>query len=225
MEEVTLKKLILFFTLGILSPLSAQAESTGAIVDIDVHASTLGLGAGFAYPISENTAARLNLNKYTYTNQTTSDNVKYDASVKLESIGLLADWHLFSGVTHLTGGVIYNNNEISMTATPVGSTYTFNGVAYTSSTVGTATATVTFDKVAPYLGFGWSGRASKTGFSFKSDIGVMFQGSPKAKLTATGAAGNSALAADLAAAEKKMNTDLESFKIWPVISVGLGYAF
>ena len=220
-----MKIIFLFFTLGLLLPLSAQAESTGATVDIDVHASTLGLGAGFAIPISENTAARLNLNKYTYTNQTTSDNVKYDASVKLESIGLLADWHLFSGVTHLTGGIIYNNNEISMTATPSGANYIFNGQSYNPSLVGTATATVTFNKVAPYLGIGWSGRASKTGFSFKSDIGVMYQGSPKAKLTATGAAANPALAADLAAAERTMNADLESFKIWPVISVGLGYAF
>ena len=93
-----MKKIVLLFTLVLLLPLSAQAESAGATVDIDVHASTLGLGAGFAVPISENTAARLNLNKYTYISQTTSDSIKYDASVKLESIGLLADWHLFSGV-------------------------------------------------------------------------------------------------------------------------------
>ena len=219
-----MKKIILLFTLGFFLPLSAQAQSTGATVDIDVHASTLGLGAGFSVPYTENISARLNLNKYSYTYQTTSDNVKYDASLKLESIGLLADWHLFSGVTHLTGGVIFNNNEIGMTATPVG-IYIFNGMNYTPLEVGTATATVTFDKVAPYLGIGWSGRASKTGFSFKSDIGVMYQGSPKAKLTATGAAGNPALAADLAAAEKKMNADLAGYNIWPVMSVGIGYAF
>lgn len=219
-----MKKIILLFTLGFFLPLSAQAQSTGATVDIDVHASTLGLGAGFSVPYTENISARLNLNKYSYTYQTTSDNVKYDASLKLENIGLLADWHLFSGVTHLTGGVIFNNNEISMIATPVGN-YIFNGMSYTPLQVGTATATVTFDKVAPYLGIGWSGRASKTGFSFKSDIGVMYQGSPKAKLTATGAAGDPALAADLAAAEKKMNADLAGYNIWPVISVGIGYAF
>ena len=219
-----MKKIILLFTLGFFLPLSAQAQSTGATVDIDVHASTLGVGAGFSVPYTENISARLNLNKYSYTYQTTSDNVKYDASLKLESIGLLADWHLFSGVTHLTGGVIFNNNEIGMTATPVG-IYIFNGMNYTPLEVGTATATVTFDKVAPYLGIGWSGRASKTGFSFKSDIGVMYQGSPKAKLTATGAAGNPALAADLAAAEKKMNADLAGYNIWPVMSVGIGYAF
>lgn len=220
-----MKKIHFLFTLVLFLPLLSQAESSGAKVDIDIHASTLGLGAGFAIPVTDNIAGRVNLNKYTYTTNFTSDNVNYDASLKLESIGLLADWHLFNGVTHLTGGAIYNNNEFNMTATPVGSTYTFNGTAYPSSTVGTATATVTFEKIAPYLGFGWSGRASKTGFSFKSDIGVLFQGSPKAKLTATGAAGSPALAADLTAAERKMNTDLAGFNIWPVISIGLGYAF
>ena len=219
-----MKKIIYLYALCLTMPFSTYAETTGAKVDIDVHGSTLGLGAGFAIPLSENIAGRVNLNKYTYSTNFTSDSVNYDASLKLESIGLLADWHLFSGVMHLTGGAIYNNNELSMTATPVGN-YVFNGVSYTSSQVGTATATVTFNKVAPYLGIGWSGRASKTGFSFKSDIGVMYQGSPKAKLTATGAAGSSQLAADLAAAENKMNTDLESYKFWPVISVGVGYAF
>lgn len=221
-----MKKIICLCALCLTMPFNAQAESAGAKVDIDIHASTLGLGAGFAIPISENFAGRVTLNKYTYTYQNTSENVDYNASLKLENIGLLADWHVFNGVTHLTGGVIYNNNEISMTATPSpGSTYTYNGNSYSASLVGSATATVTFNKVAPYLGIGWSGRASKTGFSFKSDLGVMFQGAPKAKLTATGAAAGSALAADLAAEETKMNNSLSSFTMWPVISVGLGYAF
>jgi len=219
-----MKKINYLFALFLAVPFSALADSAGAKVDIDVHASTLGLGAGFAIPISDNFAGRVNLNKYTYTTSFTSDSINYDASIKLESIGLLADWHLFSGVTHLTAGAIYNNNEFNMTATPVGN-YVFNGVSYPASTVGTASASVTFNKVAPYLGLGWSGRASKTGFSFKSDIGVMYQGSPKAKLTATNPLGNAQLAADVAAAEAKMNTDLESYKLWPVISVGLGYAF
>lgn len=219
-----MKKFILIVSI-IALPFTVLAKSSYAGVDIDVHASTLGLGAGFAVPISDNFAGRVNLNKYTYATSFTSDNVKYDGSLKLESIGLLADWHLFSGVTHLTGGLIYNNNEFGMTATPVGDKYTFNGVQYDPAVVGTATATVTFNKVAPYLGIGWSGRASKSGFSFKSDIGVMYQDSPKAKLTATGAAASPLLAADLAAAERKMNAELEGYKIWPVISVGLGYAF
>lgn len=220
-----MKKFILLGALYVAIPLSAQAESSSARADIGVHASTLGLGASFAMPVTENISGRLSLSKYDYKYQTIDDQVKYDATLKLESVAALADWHLFSGVTHLTAGLIYNNNGINMTATPNGGSYTINGVSYTAAQVGTLNAAINFNKVAPYLGFGWSGRASKTGFSFKSDIGVMFQGSPKSTLTATGAAANPALAGNVAAAQAKLDADMQSYKFYPVISVGLAYAF
>ena len=221
-----MKKNIVLVSFCLFFPLANVIAADGAKVDIDVHASTLGYGAGFAIPVTENISGRLNINKYSYNYDNTSESVDYKASLKLETIGALVDWHIFSGVTHLTAGAYINNNEISMTATPsAGSKYTYNGVTYDASVVGSASATVTFNKVAPYLGIGWSGRASKTGFSFKSDLGVMYHGAPKAKLSATGAAGSSQLAADLAAEETKMNNSLSSFNWWPVISVGMGYAF
>jgi hypothetical protein len=217
-----MKKIILLGALCIAMSVSAQAKSSDAIVDIDVHASTLGYGAGIAIPLSENFAARLSLSKANFTFNTTSDQIKYDATLKLESIAALADWHPFSGVTHLTAGLIYNNNSFDMTAIPTsGSVYTIEGNPYTLTSLN---ANIAFNKIAPYLGFGWSGRASKTGFSFKSDIGIMFQGSPKSTLSATGP-GASAAAADLAAAQAKLDKDMENFKLYPVISFGLAYAF
>ena len=216
-----MKKFILIGSL-IALPLTALAESSDATVDISVHASTLGFGAGFSIPVTENLSGRISLSKYNYTSQGTFDNIKYDATLKLENIAALADWHLFSGVTHLTAGMIYNNNGFSMVGIPVSdNTYTINGRTYVLTSLN---AEISFKKYVPYLGFGWSGRASKTGFSFKSDIGVMYQDSPKSSLTATGSAAP-LLAADLAAAQKKLDEDLSGFKIYPVISIGLGYAF
>lgn len=186
-----MKRLILLGALCVAIPHSAQADSSSASVAFDVHASTLGFGVGFAIPVTENISGRLSLSKYNYAFQNTSDQIKFDSTLKLESVAALADWHLFSGYTHLTAGLIYNNNSFDMNATPTGGSYTINGHTYTTSEVGTLNANVTFNKVAPYLGFGWSGRAGKTGFSFKSDIGVMFQGSPKSSMTASGAAAGS----------------------------------
>lgn len=219
-----MKKAILCLTLCLAIPFSTQAYSANATVDIDVHASTLGLGAGFSMPISESLAGRVNFNKYNYAYQTTSDQINYDSTLKLESIAALADWHLFNGVTHLTGGFIYNNNGFTMNAVPTGSTFTINGTAYSTALISSLTADISFNKFVPYLGFGWSGRASKTGFSFKSDIGIMFQGSPKTTLTATGS-GASAAATDLAASEAQLNKDMSGFDKYLVISLGMGYAF
>lgn len=220
-----MKIFILLGALCFAMPLSAQAESAKAHAAIDVHASSLGFGVGFAIPVTENVSGRLSLSKYNYSFQTTSDQIKFDSTWKLESAAALADWHLFSGLTHLTAGLIYNNNSFDMNATPTGGSYTINGQTYTTSEVGTLNANITFNKISPYLGFGWSGRASKTGFSFKSDIGVMFQGSPKSSMTASGAAAGSQLAADVAAAQTKLDADLDKFKLYPVISVGVAYAF
>jgi hypothetical protein len=220
-----MKRFLLLGALCFAIPLSAQAESSSAHADIDVHASTLGFGVGFAVPVTENVSGRLSLSKYNYSFQNTSDQIKYDSTLKLESVAALADWHVFSGYTHLTAGLIYNNNGFDMNGTPVGGNYTINGNTYNASQVGTLNANVTFNKIAPYLGLGWSGRASKTGFSFKSDIGVMFQGAPKATLSASNPTNNAALAADVAAQQAKLDADMENYKLYPVISVGVGYAF
>lgn len=220
-----MKKLILLSALSLAAPLNALAASSSARADIDVHASTLGLGVGIATPLSDSVAGRLSFSQYSRTSQTTSDSINYDTNLKLSNIAALADWHALNGYFHLSAGLVYNNNELEMIATPVGGSYTINGKTYTSGQVGSMGTLVTFNKLAPYLGIGWSGRANKTGFSFKSDIGVLFQGSPKSTLSATGAAADPALAADVAAAQTKLDTELESYKYYPVISVGLAYAF
>lgn len=215
-----MKKFILAGIFSAAIPL--QASAADAMVDIDVHASTLGMGAGFAIPVSENTAARLSLNKFNYTYSTTSDNINYSSTLKLESLAALFDWHVFSGITHLTAGMIYNNNSFDMVGIPgTGSIYNINGSPYTLTSLN---ANITFNKVVPYLGFGWGGRPSKTGFSFKTDFGVMFQGAPQATLSVTGT-GASAAANDVAIAQARLNEDMKSFSIYPVISLGMGYAF
>ena len=121
-------------------------------------------------------------------------------------------------MTHLTAG-LGNNNKVDLTSHSV--SYTINGNVHI---LGTMNSTEwTFNKVAPYLGFGWSGQAKNSGFSFKSDFGVLFQGKPKATLTTTGASAPSG--ADLAKAQSDLDDSLKNFKYYPVISFGIGYAF
>ena len=203
-----MKKLILIGALCVAFPLGAQAGSSR--VSVDVHASTLGAGIGLAMPVTENLSARLSLSRFNYASQITTSTAKHDYDVKLLNLAALADWHVFNGITHLTGGVIYNNNQFDVVSTPTALVGT-----------GTVLTTVTFNKIAPYLGFGWSGRASKTGFTFRSDIGVMFQGAGTSAVTTTG----SAQALDKDAVKKDIDAELAKYKIYPVISVGIAYAF
>ncbi len=195
-----------------LAALAVSAQAGNAVADVDVHASTLGAGLGVAFPVGDSVAARVGFNQFNLNFNTTTTSatstINYTGHLKLSTIELLADWHPFNGLTHLTAGVMLNNNKLDATGVD-------------QVTGGTVNSTVAFRKVAPYLGFGWSGRASKTGWSFKSDIGVLFQGAPNAALTSN----NPTLNANLPAEQAVLNDKLKNFKYYPVVSIGIGYAF
>ena len=208
--------LLSLFVLSLIG-FSVSAEAKTAIADIDAHVSTLGIGMDLSSAVTDTIDARIGFSQFKKSfNQSTSSNggqANYSGNLKLSSVDLLADWHLFNGVTHLTTGAMYNGNKLEMNA--VG-TYVINGTSYNTP----LTTTVAFNKFAPYLGFGWSGRARNTGWSFKSDFGILFQGAPKTTITAPGVS-----AADIASEEKTINDSLKNFKYYPVISIGIGYAF
>ncbi len=183
--------------------------------EIDARLSTLGYGLGMAFQTTDSVVTRVGFNQFNKTYTKTSGSVNYSGDLKLSSADLLADWHLFGGITHLTAGLLYNNNKVDLTS--VGS-YSINGNSYT----GTLNSTVTFRKVSPYLGFGWSGQAKNKGFSFNSDIGILFQGKPTSTVSSTDPTVTSA---DLATAQSDLDDSLKNFRYYPVISIGIAYAF
>ena len=133
------------------------------------------------FQVSDSVVARVGFNQFNKNFSTSSGSVNYDGKLKLSSLDALLDWHLFGGATHLTVGIMSNDNKFNLTGTPAGKwIYTFNGQTYTCCGSWHAESVkLTFNSAAPYLGFGWNSQPKNKGLSFKSDIGVMFQGSPK----------------------------------------------
>lgn len=221
----TLKMSLL--VVGFLSSVGMTSAYASSLSDVSVglQVGTLGGGVVAAIPLTKDVAARIGVNGYNYSYNTTSDSVAYNGSLKLQNAEFLADWHPWSGSFRLTGGVLYNNNKFNLTGTPAGGNYTFNGNVYTAAQVGAVNANVDFNKVAPYIGFGWGDNSQTEGLHFTSDIGVAYQGSPKATITATGAASSPQLASAVNAAQAKLQSDLNNFKFYPVIEMGLVYRF
>jgi hypothetical protein len=209
-----MKKYLFAVLVGTLSA-SAFAADNKASADVNVQISTLGYGLGIAFPMSDSIDGRLGFNQFNKSLNKTSGGVNYTGDLKLSSFDALADWHLFNGVTHLTAGLMYNNNKLVLNSN------SSNGFPTGDS----LSATVDFNKVAPYLGFGWSGQAKKTGFSFKSDFGVLFQGTPKSTVTCTNPTANATVTTDCNTAQTTLSNDLKNFRYYPVISLGIGYAF
>ncbi|OFZ67441.1 MAG: hypothetical protein A2V79_03975 [Betaproteobacteria bacterium RBG_16_56_24] len=184
----------------------------------------MGYGAEFNLGKSDSFSARIGLNAYTYKRNANSSTVNYDFKLQLQTASVLADWYPFEGSFRTSGGILYNNNKVSLGGNPTGGNYIINGVTYTSAQIGSLQATMTFNKAAPYLGIGWGNPVAKNkGWGMVSDFGVMFQGKPKIDLTVTCATTCPQLATDAAAENAKLQEDLSKFQFWPVISFGISY--
>jgi hypothetical protein len=201
--------------------------STTAFADVGVNVKvgTLGLGAEVSNSFTDKFSVGVGFNTFSITKSQTAKDVDYDAKLKLQSISLLASYHPFAGVFRLTAGLLADDNKLTMTGKPNSSgNFTLNGNTYTASEVGTLNAKLTFNSAAPYFGIGWGNRPNSH-WGATADIGVLYQGSPKLALNATGAAANPSLASDIEQERAKEESDLSNFKWWPVISLGAYYHF
>ena len=212
--------------LAIAAVVPAYAAGLGG-ASVGLSAGTLGYGPQAGVTLVPNKFdARLTFGYLSYSYNTTSSNVAYAGHLKLQNVGLLGDWHPFAGSFRLTGGLFYNDNQFNLAGQPSGGgTYTFNGNTYTAAEAGSVDANVSFNSLAPYIGFGWGDGGAGAGLHFTSDFGVMYQGSPNATITATNPTNNAQLASDVAAAQAQLQSDLSSFQWYPVVQVGLDYRF
>jgi hypothetical protein len=198
-----------------------------------VNGGTTGFGLGVSGKMSEGLGGRLGFDTWKKTITQSNSDGNYNGDLKLQTVSLLGDWYPFEGAFRTTFGLVANGNKITLTATPsAGAQYTFNGQSHLASEVGSYAGEVKFNSTAPYLGIGWGNPVAKAKtWGFVSDIGVLFQGSPKVTSTVTcsqAAITNgvcSTLQKDVADGATKLESDLKNYKYWPVISIGVSYHF
>lgn len=204
-------------------PAYAQVGLSGSI-------GTTGLGLHLNLPVSNQLGARIGVNGLNYSDDVRTTNVEYDARLKLRTLEALLDYYPMAGSFRVTGGVVYNDSRLTGTGTPrAGGSYRFNGTTYPAATAGELEARVDFRKFAPYLGIGFGKAPKESGWSFSADLGVLFQGSPDTTLRSRGCTAPAplctALAADLEAERREFEDDVEDYKAFPVLRVGVSYAF
>ncbi|OGT15163.1 MAG: hypothetical protein A3J49_08590 [Gallionellales bacterium RIFCSPHIGHO2_02_FULL_57_16] len=170
---------------------------------------------------SDSITGRVGFNTFTYKYNGNSGTTNYDFKLQLQTVSALADWYPFSGGFRTSAGLLYNNNKLTLKALPNVTAYTVGGTTYPTG-ISSVEATIAFNKIAPYLGIGWGNPVAKDkGWGMVSDFGVMFQGSPKTNLVVT--CTTCPTANEIAAENAKLQSDLSSFKFWPVVSVGVSY--
>lgn len=203
-----------------------EAEGKGG-TSLTGKIGTLGYGAELNLSISDSVNARFGINGGNYKYNAYAGSSNYDFKLQLQSVSALADWHPYENGFRTSAGLLYNNTKD--TFVPAGSSFMLGGTSY--STIGAGPnvlssfqGTMTFNSVAPYLGIGWGNAVtSDKGWGLETDIGVLFQGSPKIDLVATCATTCNTLQADAEAENAKLQNDLNKYKWWPVVSIGISY--
>jgi hypothetical protein len=214
---------VFFFTLVISSAGYGQGTSVG------VKAGTLGAGLEIERALGDSFGARVGVNYFTYDYSGTEDDVSYNFDLNLQTVSLLLDWHPFKGTFRLSGGLMINGNDIDSTADLVPTeSYNIGDSTFTAADLGTLTGKFDFNNVAPYLGLGWNTSfGSDRRWAFLCDLGVLFQGSPNVDLTSTGGiqSNNPFFLSELAKEEQNLQDDLDEYKYYPVVAIGLSYVF
>ena len=201
------------------------AQSAFADLGFEVRGSTLGLGAEVNYGYSPHWSVGVGYNGFTYSTDTDAGNINYDVDLELSSVSVLGNYHPWGGIFRFTGGVLINNNELSMTGTPSGGTFDIGDQTYTAANVGQLNGLVSFHNWAPYLGVGW-GKQYGSRFGLSADLGVAYQGSAAVDLSATGPiAGDPAFQNDLRREEQQTEDDLSVYKYYPVLGLGVYFRF
>lgn len=203
---------------------AAQAQSLTA------RAGSNGLGAEIGVGLGSMFGVRANLLGGSLSRDETRSSVRYEGTLKLSNGSLLMDVHPFAGSFRLSAGAVFNSNRLDANGRADGGTIDINGVSYPADAVGTLQAGVRWDRTNPYLGLGWGASPQASpGFFFSADLGAFYM-RPTATLTGTcgpalPTAACTQLQSDIRAEEQQFRDDVNKYKLYPVLSIGVGYRF
>ena len=217
-----LKKITVFIAILLIIPAAGFASNNSFGVKI----STLGGGLETEMSFSDSFGGRIGVNYLTSDYTATIDNIEYNFELNLMSASALLDWYPFKGSFRISGGVLYNDNYLDADAKSA-NTYEVGGTLYTNTEVGNLKGKIDFNDITPYFGIGWHiplGKGKR--FGFLADLGVVYQGTPQADLTADGSKANDATFRNrLEDEEEELQSKLDGYEYYPVIGIGLSYRF
>jgi len=206
------------------------AASNANAVDFAVGAQggTPGIGLSATIGITKKLNARGVVNYFQYDFDENEDGINYELDLDLNSFGALIDWHPLAGSFRISGGIFANGNDISGTGRgEPGSSVEFGDIIVDADDLGTVNTSIDFNSVAPYLGIGWGNAVGDGRWAFMLDIGVFLQGEPDATINTPEVDPSIAaiVESERANAEAELQDEIDSFDIFPYLSLGFAFKF
>jgi hypothetical protein len=192
----------------------------GDRLGIGVKAGTLGLGVDLTGRVNNWFAVRGSINAIDVSRSYNDTDIDYDADLTLGAFGVLLDFHPLRGNFRLTAGLMKNRNQVDLRARPTND-IDIGVTTYMPAQVGTLRGKIEFKDTAPYFGIGYGDAAKGPGrIKFLLDAGVMQQGSGKVSLRASS---GQVAQSDLRQEESDIEDDISSYKLWPVLAMGVSF--
>lgn len=231
--------ILLSATTPLMAATLAERIGTGSAFG-GLHAGTLGPGVHVGYDFSRDIAIRGFYNYFNLDFDKEKAGNEYEGKMKLRSLGLVADWHPFWGAFRISGGAILNGNRLS--ASTEGMDLGIGLGEYDTE----LDLRMDFERLAPYLGIGWTTGRDRGGLSFNADIGAILRSTPRvsatgraegcdfsistggdAEVDCSGVAGVLAgeLSGNLEREHRELRDDLDKLRVYPVLSLGVSYRF
>lgn len=220
---------ILVALLVLLAPVGPVAAQN---VGFALRAGTLGPGADLSFSVGEKLNMRAGAAYFSTTVSETIDeedvSLALDGDATIGALSLLADFHPFRNSFRLTGGVRLNlfegqANGRSLEPLCLGDEDQAGNCLdkeFSAEKVGTFGATVSYENpIQPYAGIGFGNLArGNSRVTMMLDLGVIYAGTPKLELEATGL-----LTPTATQNEAVLNEGIKSFVLYPVFSIGIGF--
>ena len=213
---------------------------------IDWHTGLGGVGFDLATPLAGRFNLRAGFDSFSYSTAFQEQGANIAAKLQMRSGHASLDWFPFGGRFRLSPELVFaNNNQIRATAIiPSGSIITLNGYNYVSSSTDPlhGSGSISFRRVSPgfTLGFGNMIPRTKTHFSFPVEAGFYYVAQPKLTVDFGGSAcdpnyppsigcysanQDPGFQSNLDAFIARNNHNLSYASFFPVLSLGVGYAF
>lgn len=219
-----------------------ETSSSYSRIGIGVKVSTLGAGIEVATPLGQKFNVRGGFNMMRLNHTFNSNGITYSGQLQFQSGEAHLDYFPFWGIHVSPGLLFYNGNQITASAAVSGGqTFSIGGTTYESdpATPVTGTGKLDFVKVAPSIMLGVGNLIPRSGrhYSFLFEVGAVYEGSARAALNLTGnvcaVGGGSCRAissdptvqANVAAQQVKIQNDVNPYRFFPVISLGVGFNF
>jgi hypothetical protein len=196
------------------TPLSAQG------VGVFARAGTGGFGGGVAIGVNRSLNVRAEASYFTYSANDLSLDVDFNAGVDARGTlllgSLLADWHPGGGAFRFTVGAVYNGSTATGTIVPL-EPIQIGSRSYQPGEVGSVTGDLSPGlSLAPYAGIGFGNMVTRR-FGLLFDVGVLYMGSPKVDMGATG------MLTPTAQEAQQIEENIAWAQWHPIVSIGFSF--